>query len=193
LKYLPVPIANIGIGLPKGFDLKFRYVPTIDLSNLSSDITGEFNLFGVGLMHDVKQYIPGIKMLPFDLSAFAGYTTMKLDVGFNPNRPDQRGIFKSTATTIQALISKKFSVLTVYGGVGYNIASTTLQVEGNYDLDDNVVTPDQKLDFKIDGSSSGPRATAGVRLKLAILTLHADYTLQEYKTLSVGVGLSVRN
>lgn len=119
LKFLPVPIANLGIGLPKGFDLKFRYVPTIDLSNLSSDITGEFNLFGVGVMHDVKQYIPGIKALPFDLSAFVGYTSMKLDVGFDVNNPDQRGIFKSTATTIQALISKKVSVLTVYGGLQY--------------------------------------------------------------------------
>ena len=147
-------------------------------------------MFGVGVMHDVKQYIPGIKELPFDLSAFVGYTSMKMDVGFNSNDPDQKGEFKSTATTIQALISKKLSVLTVYGGVGYNIANTTLGVSGTYDLGYGAQTP---LNFKIEGNASGPRATAGLRLKLAILTLHADYTLQEYNTLSAGIGLSVRN
>lgn len=77
--------------------------------------------------------------------------------------------------------------------VGYNIANTTFQVEGNYDLDNNIATPEQNLNFRIEGSASGPRATAGIRLKLAILTLHADYTVQEFNTLSAGIGLSVRN
>ena len=65
---LPVPIYNLGIGLPKGFDLKIRFAPTLTAGNL------KFNLFGIGVMHDVKQYIPGVKALPFDLSAFVGYT-----------------------------------------------------------------------------------------------------------------------
>lgn len=192
LKSLPVPIANIGIGLPKGFDLKFRYVPTIDLSDVSGDLTGEFKLFGVGVMHDIKQYIPGIKELPFDLSAFVGYTSMKLDVGFNTSRLDQRGVFESTATTIQGLISKKISVLTVYGGLGYSIAKTTLDIKGNYDLDNIPLTADVPLNFQIDGTASGPRATAGVRLKLAVIAFHADYTLQEFNTLTVGFGINVR-
>jgi hypothetical protein len=34
--------------------------------------------------------------------------------------------------------------------------------------------------------------TAGFRLKLAILTLHTDYTLQKYSCLTVGLGFAVR-
>ena len=34
--------------------------------------------------------------------------------------------------------------------------------------------------------------TAGMRLKLAIFTLHADYTVQKYDVLTVGFGFSVR-
>jgi hypothetical protein len=191
IKFLPVPIANLGIGLPKGFDLKLRFVPTIDLSKFSSDITGEFKLFGVGVMHDVKQYIPGIKDLPFDMSAFIGYTSMKLDVGLDASKPDQKATFESTATTIQALISKKIAVLTVYGGLGYNIAKTTLDIKGNYDLDNNG-TAETPLNFNVDGSVTGPRMTAGLRLKLAVITFHGDYTLQEYSTVTAGFGINVR-
>ena len=45
---------------------------------------------------------------------------------------------------------------------------------------------------KFDVGSSGPRFTAGMRLKLAVITFHADYTIQKYKALSVGFGINVR-
>lgn len=185
MQAMPVPIAHLGIGLPKGFDLKVRFVPTIDFNN------GKFNLFGVGVMHDVKQYIPGIKNLPFDLSGFVGYTKMKLDVGLDESRPDQKAVFESTATTIQGLISKKFSVVTFYGGLGYNIANTKLGIQGNFDFDEDDVY-DVKDPIDIKAESNGFRTTVGMRLKLAVLTLHGDYTLQKYNTLTVGVGIAVR-
>lgn len=182
--WVPVPMAHVGIGLPKGTDLKIRYTPTIDL-----DDDGSVKIFGIGVMHNIKQWIPGLKLLPFDLSGFVGYTKFKLDMALDrEDNPDQMGIFEMNATTIQGLISKKFSILTLYGGLGYNIANANIAMKGSYEIgDDTVVDP---LDLKF--TSSGPRATAGMRLKLAILTLHADYTLQKYKCLTVGVGLSVR-
>ena len=184
---LPVPMAQLGIGLPKGFDLKLRYVPTLNLGD-----QGKFNMFGIGVMHDVKQYIPGIKNLPFDLSGFVGYTKMKLDVALDNTKPDQHAIFESSATTIQGVISKKIAVLTVYGGLGYNIAKTGLAINGTYTPDSSVPAATIKNPVNFDVSSSGPRATAGMRLKLAVITFHADYTLQKYKTLTVGFGISVR-
>jgi len=186
---VPMPMAQLGIGLPKGTDVKLRYTPTIDL-----DGDGNLKLFGIGVMHNVKQWIPGIKQLPFDLSGFVGYTKFKMEAFMDPeDHPDQVGLFEMNATTIQGLISKKFSVLTLYGGVGYNIAKSRLAMKGEYDVDDDGDIEDHEvnpLDLKY--SASGLRATAGFRLKLAILTLHADYTLQKYKALTVGIGFSVR-
>ena len=182
-------MANLGIGLPKGTDLKLRFTPTIDVGGESS-----FKVFGIGVMHDVKQWIPGIKMLPFDLSGFVGYTKVKLETYLDrQNNPDQRGLFEMNATTVQGVISKKFSVLTLYGGLGYNIAKSNLALKGSYDInEDGEVSSTEKdpLDFKFSGS--GFRTTAGFRLKLAVLTIHADYTLQKYKCLTVGLGISVR-
>jgi len=191
IQAMPVPIANLGIGLPKGFDLKIRFVPTV---NIGDD--AKFDLFGVGVMHDVKQYIPGIKNLPFDLSGFVGYTSMKLvsnlDVTAGNN---QSAEFKSSATTIQALISKKLSVVTFYGGIGYNIAKTKIAMLGDYEFEDEFGYPVTITDpIALSSDASGMRATAGLRLKLAVITLHGDYTVQKdnFNTLTVGFGINVR-
>lgn len=189
---LPVPMVQLGFGLPKGFDIKFRFFPSTKVGD-----NGNVQLFGLGVMHDIKQYIPGIKLLPFDLSVFVGYTHLKLDYAFDPSNPqyNQHGVFEVNSTTIQGVISKKISVLTVYGGAGYNIAKSSLAMTGKYDIDGDgfygksagEVDP---LQSKF--AASGPRVTAGFRLKLAIFTLHADYTLQKYSTLTAGFGISIR-
>jgi hypothetical protein len=181
---VPVPMVHLGFGLPKGTDIKLRYIPTLDVGD-----DGTVKMFGVGVMHDVKQWIPGIKLMPFDLSAFVGFTKFELQSQLDPdNNPDQRGIFTMNATTIQALIGKKFSVITFYGGVGYNIAKSNIALKGNYDIDGTNYKDPVDLKF----AASGPRATIGTRLKLAVFTFHADYTLQKYKCLTVGFGISVR-
>jgi len=187
---MPVPMANLGIGLPKSTDLKIRFTPSIDLGS-----EGSLKLFGIGVMHDVKQWIPGIKLLPFDLSGFVGYTKLTLTTKFDndPQGNPQTGTFQMNATTIQGLISKKFSVVTFYGGVGYNIAKSSLAMKGWYDIDEDKVKDKEEvnpLDLKF--AASGPRATIGMRLKLAVFTFHGDYTLQKYKCLTVGFGIAVR-
>jgi hypothetical protein len=189
---MPVPMAHIGIGLPKGTDLKVRFIPSIDLNG-----DGEFKMWGVGVMHDVKQHIPGIKLLPFDLSAFIGYTKFNMEYRAAEGEVDgenQRQEFNMSATTVQAIVSKKLSVFTFYGGLGYNMATSNLGVKGTYDLNNDGDYADSyevnPLDFRY--SASGPRATAGLRIKLSVITLHADYTFQKYKALTAGIGICVR-
>jgi hypothetical protein len=184
---LPVPMYQLGLGLPKGFDLKVRFAPTVKMQDF------QFNLFGVGVMHDVGQYIPAVKALPVDISAFVGYTKMKAeqDLSGTATGENQKGVLEFNSTTIQALVSKKISVLTIYGGVGYNIANSKLAMEGTYDLDDDG-TAESTNPVNLDFSTSGFRATGGLRLKLAVFTLHADYTLSEYSALTAGFGINVR-
>lgn len=184
---MPAAMIQLGFGLPKGTDIKLRLVPKIDVGD------GKFNLFGVGVMHDVKQYIPGLKNLPFDLSALIGYTKMKLDVSLDPTaNPDQKGLFEVKSTTIQGLISKKFSVVTFYGGLGYNIAKSNLALLGTYDIGSGSSTTTVQNPIDLSFAASGMRLTTGMRLKLAVFTFHADYTLQKYNALTVGFGINVR-
>lgn len=183
---LPVPMYHLGIGLPKSFDLKIRFSPTLEFDQ------AKFSLLGVGVMHDIKQYISGIKSLPFDLSAFIGYTKMKAEMGIDATTgQNQKAVVEFNSTNVQALISKKISVLTLYGAVGYNFTNSKLDMKGTYDLDEDG-TIDATDPVNLDFSTSGPRLTGGLRLKFAVFTFHGDYTIAKYNSLSAGFGIYVR-
>lgn len=189
---MPVPMANLGIGLPKGTDVKFRFSPKIKQDGFEGQI------LGFGVMHDVKQWIPGLKELKFNLSGFVGYTSIKTtfdmtDSNLNNGANDQKAILNINSWTVQGLISKDYKMFSMYAGLGFNTASSNFNLLGTYDLDSNsTIDPILHDPIALHFTSGGPRATAGFRVKLAVITLHADYTIQEYNTLTVGFGIYVR-
>ncbi|HNP18246.1 MAG TPA: hypothetical protein PKL31_07435 [Fulvivirga sp.] len=191
---VPVPMVQLGIGIVKNTDLKIRWSPKIDIGD-----DGEFKLLGFALMHDIKQHIPGIKDLPFDLSFLAGFTKITADYGLqastgNISSNNSVAEYGVNTWTFQGIISKKFSVITFYGGLGYNASKSTVALKGEYVLQSDIPgetrTFTDPIDLKF--NQNGPRLTAGMRLKLAIITFHADYTVQKYDVLSVGFGFNVR-
>ncbi|WKK75008.2 hypothetical protein QYS49_25705 [Marivirga salinae] len=184
---IPTPTIQLGIGIIKNTDLIIRYTPEITAGDFS------FQSFGFGVKHDFKQWIPGMKLLPFDLSALAGYnnisTTYQID-----ETAGQFAEFNASATTVQAIISKKLLFFTPYAGVGVNIVRSNFALNGTYVVEENGETIEltDPLGFDFDGSG-GPRFTVGFRLKfLWALALNVDYTIQKYNTLSVGFGINVR-
>lgn len=199
---VPVPIVQLGIGIVKNTDLKFRFVPAISVED------AEFSLWGVGVQHDIKQWIPGVKSLPIDISVLLATTQLKLgyDLNVGASGDDvfiQDGLteFKVSASTFQVIVSKKLSVFTPYLGLGYNAVSSSLKVTGDLEytgtvssggtsVSETVVLSDP-IDLEFEGAG-GPRLTAGFRLKLAVITLHADYTLQKYSMINAGFGINVR-
>lgn len=189
---VPVPVIQLGIGIIKNTDLKFRYVPKIKSGG------SEFSMFGVGVMHDVKQHIPGIKMLPFDLSALVafnsvtGSSNLEENVGVVISQAGNKAEYKLNSWVFQALISKKISVLTFYGGVGYNMVKTNIDVLGHYTI--NAAPAAFSLDnpVAIDFKNNSMRLTAGMRLKLGPIYFSGDYTVQKYNMLTVGFGVAIR-
>jgi len=201
---IPVPMGQLGIGLIKNTDLKIRYGKIANVSDGNTNNKYGVDLFGIGIMHDFKQWIPGIKHLPLDMAIFVGYSRFKATIDFDEDNVSYaaEGTSELTAsnTTIQALVSKKLSVLTLYGGLGYNIVASGLKVKGtikNFELLSNPADPDSyyevtdPVDFTYDGGSTF-RGTVGMRLKFAFLTLHTDYTFQKYNTLTAGLGFTFR-
>jgi len=190
---LPAPMAQIGIGIIKDTDIKIRYVPQIHSGSSS------VSMFGIGVLHDIKQHIPGIKLAPFDLSGFVGFTTLSGNTGItmsapaNPTSTNGGLNYKFNSWVIQGIISKKFSVLTLYGGLGWGTIATKVNFTGDYHVTAapagsfTVTNP-----VSINVSNSSLKLTVGMRLKFGPLYLNGDYTLQKYNALSVGLGLSFR-
>jgi hypothetical protein len=212
---IPSPMFQLGIGLVKETDLTFRYVPSLSVGDF-----GKVGLWGVGLKHSLKQYIPAIKELPFfHLSLFLGYTQMKTsaDISFQPDfynnymEPDpvdkttldfdnqkMEMTFKSFTTSI--LASFDLPVITVYGGLGFATNNTNLDLKGDYPLlnvnGSTVEITDGKkdpLNIKITSSSGAkPRLTGGIKFKMGVITYHVDYTYANYSIITTGLGLSFR-
>jgi len=214
-KFIPVPTAQIGIGLPFGTELKARFIPKINIKD------GDISLWGVGIVHSIMQYLPGNKLLPFDVSLFAGYTKLQGNVPLSL-KPDPAVTWAYTsvnpatafdnqnlnisvaALNISAIASLNLPVFTFYGGLGYSKTKTRMELTGNFPMPVLVSTHAEyndsnesvrkgtdfpNMDIK---NFSGLRANIGLRVKLAVITIHADYTRAQYNVVSTGLGISFR-
>lgn len=184
------PTVQLGLGVYKNTDIKIRWMPEVSVGS------SKIKLFGVGIMHDIKQHIPGMKLLPFDLSILVAYTNIKGNTDMsgplppgNDTRPQVMD-FNMDAWLFQALISKKISVITFYGGIGYNTIKTSSAVTGTY------IIPETQQELKDPVSllfkNNSARLNGGMRLSLGPIYLSGEYTLQKYNTVSVGIGATVR-
>jgi hypothetical protein len=211
-KFVPVPTLQLGLGLPMGTEIKGRYVPKIKIGD-----NGDVSLWGIGLMHNITQYLPGDKLLPFDVSVFGGYTRLNANIGISlqPGSPqayspavsfdNQKMNLTVTGLNLSAIGSLNLPVITFYGGLGYSKSSTEVQLDGNYPTPVLVTSPTPHSEYNNSGvvpgaqfpqikidNYSGLRANVGFRIKLAVITIHADYTRAQYNVLSAGLGISVR-
>lgn len=188
---VPSIVLQAGIGIIKGTELKVRWMPEINRDDFST------KYFGVGVMHSISQWLPVFKDLPFDISAFVGYTN--IDARYRIPESEFAGTnqiadFKINTFSYQALASVKVSVLTAYIGVGMDSYTTKINLRGSYTYNYPLIgdiTFDDPVSLEESGNN-GFRGTIGARLKLAIITFHADYTFREYNTLTMGVGFSFR-
>ena len=216
LGFIPAPTLQLGIGLPLGTDIIGRFVPTVNVGDV-----GSIGLWGVGIKHSLKQYIPVVEKLPvLNLSVMAGYTKFytSADLDFSPedvgavdnttgavNFNNQVLDFSVSSFTANIVVSADIPFFTAYGGLGINSTATNLKMTGWYPVP--VINPDtlvpevrdfnvlrNPVDAKLSGDSAGikPRITAGVKLKLAVLHIHFDYTYSNYSVIAGGLGISFR-
>ena len=178
---VPLPMIQAGIGLIKNTAIDIRYMPML---NVGDNIN--VNLFGVGIKHDLLQWIPGIgDAIPMSLSLQAGYTSLNTELKIL----EQEVSLKTKATTINLVASKKLLMVTGYVGLGYNSATTTFTADADFDLDG--LHFDEKVEVAFE-SNNNLRTNIGLRLNMTVVTIQADYTFAEYPTATLGLGVSLR-
>lgn len=198
LNAVPTPSVQFTLGLPKQFDVMVRLVPEVG----SKDVKG--NLFGIGIKKEITSLFGVIEKLPLHISLLGAYTNM--DVNYNIQNDssipgaNQVATFNLSSYTVQAIASINFPIINFYGGIGYSAGTSDLKMLGTYVLEyetgypapndtvEKTVTDPINLNFEV----SGVRATLGTRLSLGFFKIFADYTIQEYNTLSAGLAFSFR-
>lgn len=157
INLLPLPMAQLSIGLIKGTDVTIRYLPQLDIPGGS--ITGKVGLFGIGIKHDLKQWIPGMGLLPFDLSGYFNYSTFNFSLGLDlpvPTGAGPTGLgyryegfdpaslakqelqMKARGMGFGVIISKKLPLITPYASVGFANSNFSLKTAGDYAVESGV-------------------------------------------------------
>jgi len=231
-QYVPTASIQFTIGVPFINDVSFRFVPKVSVSGF------ETSLWGIGIKHDFKQWIPVVKDLPFDAAIVLAYSKFNLKYAFptdfqvtadklvsggvttqaDPNVSSNdyttQGLnISAAATTANLVFSKKIAFITPYLGFGMTNTSFDLSMVGNYPTLGDPLTyvvggvtlprynengkPIMQVKnisdpVKFNSNQVMTNATLGLRLKLAVITLHAQYAFQKYPVASAGFGISIR-
>jgi hypothetical protein len=179
MKSASLLMPQAAVGLPFGLEVIGRFVPNITLP----DDAGKVNFIGFGIRHSIDQYIP---LCPIDLSIH--FMTQKLTV----SDMNDHKILGASGIAYGVEVSKSLALLTVYGG--YQIEHSDWDVD-LYDPDPSLTqfvgTPVTIDGFHVDGKNT-TRFHAGVRLLLAIINVHADYSFATQPVIAAGIGISLR-
>lgn len=198
---VPVPTIQASVGVILNTDIIVRYVPETNIEGAA------VSLSGFGFKHDLTQYLGPIDNLPVHLSFLAAQTTLSSKYNIESSTLSQNAAadmryvdFNLKARTIQLLGSIDFPFISVFGAVGISRGTADLGMKGVYNLTYNQKVGDfqipintsitDPLNLNYDANST--LTTIGARLNLAFLKIYAQYSLQEYKTLSAGVSLGLR-
>jgi hypothetical protein len=212
--FVPAPMAQFSLGLPGHTQVTLRYSPELVIDNDYS-----LRVFGIGGLIGLNQLLFD-DQLPIDISLQAGTMDLRGNAKFNVLPSDNEQIenqfpdshwegqaiqLDTNTFTANVIIGKRLSVLSLFGGVGYQYASTKITTEGPYPfvvpiVDDSnsgsatheVQSINAPINITLDGANK-THAIVGLRLNLGLLSLSASYTAAEYSTFKAGLGIMIRS
>ncbi len=214
--YVPTASVQVTVGLPFINDVTLRFMPKVSMGGF------EASMWGLGIKHDIKKYIPVVALVPFfDASVMVNYSKMDMNFDFStPITPatmvnpsvlspftassyaGQGMNISASAMSANLLVSSKLLFLTPYLGLGLTRTNFDLTMAGNYPTmgglelvgdSPKMKIIDKKDPINFNASELMPSATVGLRVKiLFLLTAHVQYTMQKYPVASAGFGFSFR-
>ena len=174
-----------------------RYIPTTSSKNTN------IGLMGVGIKHNVLQYFgPADKIPLIDLSLLIAYSNYSIDYEFQKtsNLPGvgQTAIMDMNNYTAKVISSIDLKLITFYASIGYSKGVSNLSVLGSYDLSYNVADSAEVIVLSVvdplvlEWEKESISGNIGLSFNLPGIKLFADYTYQEYNSLTVGASIGLR-
>lgn len=187
-----------GFGVKHGIN---QWLPGEKLIPVDLSVQFGYTSFNMSTNFDVNPQVNANTYDPYNTSQWTG---QGLDL-------------ETTAYTANIIVGKTLPFISAFGGIGIEGSTTTLGTPGSYPItspagqDDYNQYPneiyhpinnpngatqivrsvDAPIDIEMDGENNF-RAFAGVRLKLAVIHLFANYTLSTYSTANAGFGFTFR-
>ena len=190
VNFVPGAMIQGSVGLISGFEIKGRYLPEVK----SDDV--DVRLYGIGLKNEFTDWLPFDEVFPLHISGFIGYTkfdgSLKVENNFIVNSNQQRIDSEMDSWNYAALVSTKLPVIDFYGSIGYINASSSSDLIGTYQINRGPLASQSIEDpVSISSDASSVQATLGFKLKLSFFRLNAQYSFQEYDTVSLGLNFGI--
>jgi hypothetical protein len=188
LKLVPLIAPQLKVGGPAGTELIIRYVPEVTLN----DAVGKLKLVGIGAKHSISQWLPGPSVtgaakpgsFPLDISVGLMYQAFSI-------RDTAGGDFiKTKAFSIGAQASKNILFLTIYGGIAYETATTTISYNYQPTVSEGIEIPPQRVNLEGIKGDNTFRITGGLKFHWLLIDLFADYSVASQPVVSTGLALS---
>lgn len=197
---IPTPAVQANLGLPFDMEIMVRYLPETTYKESKT------NMLGIGLKKEITSWFGPIDKLPLHISLVAAYSTLDVNYALNDintsvfQMSNAGADLQIKAYTVQAIASLNFPFISAYGGIGYSSGTSTFKMKGtykgtyqtglpapNHEITETL-TPPSNMEF----DASGMKTTLGARISLLFFKIFADYTFQEYNTVSAGIAFSFR-
>lgn len=219
--YVPAPMIKGAVGIVKDTEIMFRYMPEYEVGDFGSfSLYGFGAKHGINQWLPGGNLLPVDLSLMFGYTSMevgSGLDITASDVIQNPDNTEnpysasqwegQEVGLNTDAWTVNALVGKSLPVISVYAGVGYEASTLNINTPGSYPtvIPNDAYDPenpnqeeplivdaiDEPIDIAIEGDN-GFRALAGLRLKFAVFHISGSYTLSNYSSYNLGVGISFR-
>jgi len=160
--FLPLLVPQLTVGSLNGTEFTGRWFQ-MDIGDI-----GNLSLLGLGARHSISQYIP---LLPVDIAVGAFWQSFKVG-----------DIIDATALYAGVQASIPVSILTFYGGIGYEKAS--MDISYTYSQGGTSIP----IAFSLDADNH-MRAALGLGIDIWIFNIHADYNMAAQSVLTLGAGV----
>lgn len=190
VRYVPLVFPQVSVGFLAGFEFKARYLPALK----TDDTT--FSMYGIGFQQELSRWLSLLKNLPLHVSIGANYTRF-----LNEFQLQETSVVEHTDGTLEThlqtynfhtMVSTKWPIFNLYGGVSYFSVNADVNLLGSYTIVEGI-NAGQTLDnpYAYNAHASGFCASLGAKLNLGFLRFHADYTVQEFNTISAGISFGI--
>lgn len=186
INYVPAGQLQFTLGVMDNMDISLRYLQTPNF-----DEFGRFKMVGAGAKVEILPLLLGKagKMLPFEISLGGGFTQLNYEKSLDVNNGaynDQQLAIIINGYNIEAIVSKKLSILTPFASVGYQNSNHKANILGTYEINGSITKDPIRIN---ESTLNNLKATAGFQLKLLAFKFYAAYSLSSYNYLNVGIGL----
>ncbi len=173
----PMFVPQLNIGSIFGTDIFFRWLPSFNLGDY-----GNTNYFGIGVRHNVGQYL---RNLPINISAYFSFQN------FNIKDSTGNEYLSASAYAAGFQVNKSFGILNLYGGLQYE--GSNLKVNYKYEPPSNSNNQSNyQLDiaFNLSGKNNF-RILAGASVALGPVFINSDLNLSGINVITFGIGYNI--